>query len=97
MGFALSQSDEDRLRNSAFATEENKVREVDNYPEEEGRVARGRRRDFSLLICRWKVVMGMGGAAGGAGGAMGAPSVQPHLSINFSKQPFIEDVGPHKM
>jgi len=41
--------------------------------------------------------MGMGGAAGGAGGAMGAPSVHPHLSINFSKQPFIEDVGPHKM
>jgi hypothetical protein len=41
--------------------------------------------------------MGMGGAAGGAGGAMGAPSVQPHLSINFSKQPFIEDVGPHKI
>ncbi|CAK9872595.1 unnamed protein product [Sphagnum jensenii] len=28
---------------------------------------------------------------------MGAPSVQPHLSINFSKQPFIEDVGPHKI
>jgi hypothetical protein len=46
--------------------------------------------------------MGRGGALGpglGGGGAGGAaPVPNAHLSgINFSKRPFIEDVGPRKM
>ena len=64
--------------------------------EEEERKRSWRREGGGFCAMGRGGALGPGPGGGGAGGA--APVPNAHLSgINFSKRPFIEDVGPRKM